>query len=339
MKIVLFAYTRDGIQTGKRIIAVSYPHHIRAFAPERICESEFGRIPSPSEGFYQEQFERADALGFISSCGIAVRIIAPFVKNKTTDPAVLCIDDRGQYVISLLSGHIGGANDLAKKIGKSLNALPVITTATDNHKRFSVDSWATRNRFVIDNMQLAKEISATILEEDIPFLSELPLPEHLPNGLVSKSSGRIGIYFGWNTLTPFEKTLRIIPKCLHLGIGCRRGIPFDGIKESVITILNQEHIDIRAVKLCASIDLKAEETGLLEFCRYLNIPVEFYSAEELRTVFGDFSHSDFVQKITGVDNVCERAAMKNADRLILTKQVFNGVTAALGAEIKEVSFE
>ena len=339
MNIVLIAYTRDGIQTGERITEAFSDFQFRAFAPERISNSIFSRIPSPSEWFYREQFEWADALVFISSCGIAVRMIAPFVKDKTTDPAVLCIDDRGQYVIPLLSGHIGGANDLARKIGKSLNALPVITTATDNHKRFSVDSWASRNGFLIDDMQLAKEISAAILEEDIPFLSEFPLPEHLSNGLVSKTSGRIGIYFGWKAITPFEKTLRIIPKCLHLGIGCRKGISFNSIKESVFTILHREKIDIRAIDLCVSIDLKAEESGLLEFCQYLNIPVAFYTAEELQTVPGEFSHSDFVRKITGVDNVCERAAMKNADRLILTKQVLNGVTAALGAKIKEVSFE
>ena len=131
----------------------------------------------------------------------------------------------------------------------------------------------------------------------------------------------------------------MIPPVLHLGIGCRKGTGAQTIREAVKAVLEEHNIDIRALKCAASIDLKANEEGLLEFCREQELPVQFYSAEELKAVPGTFTPSEFVQSVTGVDNVCERSALIGAEELIVKKTAWNGVTVALAAEHLEVRFE
>ncbi|MBQ6908280.1 MAG: cobalamin biosynthesis protein, partial [Clostridia bacterium] len=280
-----------------------------------------------------------DAMIFVSSCGIVVRKIAPYINDKSTDPAVICVDDSGKYVIPVLSGHIGGANDLARKIADKLCAAAVITTATDINNRFAVDSWAAKQGFVIDDMTLAKDVSAEILERDVPVVCDFCTLSDYPKGLKAGKNGRIGIYIGWNKKTPFEKTLRIIPPVLHLGIGCRRGTKAESIRSAVNEILNAYDIDKRAIKYVASINLKSKEDGLLEYCRENGWEIYFYTADELQSLQGDFTASSFVREITGIDNVCERAAMMGAKSLIVKKTAVNGVTAAVAAENTEVRFE
>jgi cobalt-precorrin 5A hydrolase len=248
------------------------------------------------------------------------------------------IDELGRFCVPLLSGHIGGANDLALEIAAALGAVPVITTATDINKRFSVDAWAARNGCVIDNLSRAKAVSAAILEQDIPLQCDYPIMTKLPGGVILGNSGAVGIRISVYRDEPFERTLRLIPKVLHLGIGCRKGTSVSVIQEAVNMVLKENNIDHRAVKCVASIDLKAEEAGLLAFCQEQKLPVIFFSAEELKTVSGDFTPSAFVQSITGVDNVCERAALIGAEKLIVKKTARNGVTVALAEEHWEVHF-
>ncbi len=338
MKLAIFAYSRQGCHTARKVKEFFPDEEIRTYTMERFREADFEVFPAVTGPFYGENFAWADALIFVGSCGIAVRVIAPHIKDKRTDPAVICIDDAGNFVIPLLSGHIGGANALATDIAGQLGATPVITTATDIHKKFAVDSWSTKNNYVIDSMESAKAVSAAILEQDIPLCSDLPIISDYPSGIIPGESGEIGIYISWLNRDPFARTLRLIPKVLHLGIGCRKGVTAAVIAEAVKTVLAQNNIDIRAIKSAASIDLKEDDPGLLEFCStYGWLPV-FYSAAELEKVIGDFSSSEFVKSVTGVDNVCERAALINAERLIVRKTALNGVTVAIAAEKAEVHF-
>lgn len=330
-----------------------------AWCPGRLLEAEdpeenplkelFQPIPKLFRPFYGERFEESDALIFVGACGIAVREIAPFVKSKKTDPAVICVDDKAQYVIPVLSGHIGGANELAARLANALGALAVITTATDINNRFSVDAWAARNGLAIDNLKAAKDVSAAILDRDIPILCKLPVPGNYPNGTYAwKPENRddcqadsippLGIYIGWKKEKPFPETLRLIPKVLTLGIGCRKGIEKEAVRAAVDAVMKENHIDVRAIEKAASIDIKSEENGLLSFCEEAGLAIHFYSAEELKTAKGDFSPSEFVQSITGVDNVCERAAMMQAEELIVKKTALNGVTVAVGLRLPEISF-
>ena len=339
MKVAVFAYSRQGCKTARRVIEHFAGHEIQGYTMERFEEPGFLPIRRPSKPFYGPIFNDVDAMVFVGSVGIAVREIAPHVRDKATDPAVVSIDELGQFSVPLLSGHIGGANDLALALAETIGATPVITTATDINKKFSVDAWAARKGLVIASLSRAKAVSAAILEQNVPLKSDFSIVTNLPNGVVLADSGDVGIRISVFKDEPYERTLRLIPKVLHLGIGCRKGTPTEAIREAVEGVLREHNIDRRAIKCVASIDLKKEEPGLLEFCAERKLPVQFYAAGELKAVPGDFTPSEFVQSITGVDNVCERSALVGAKELIVRKTAMNGVTVALAAEHMEVRFE
>lgn len=338
MKAAIFAYSSQGMETARRVRQGLSGMQTYCFAPQRLADGDFEGIPKPSQSFYGEWFSRAEVLIFVSSCGIAVRQIAPHVHSKTSDPAVLCLDELGQFVIPLLSGHIGGANALARELSEKLGATAVITTATDINGRFSVDAWATERGFSISSMQAAKAVSAAILEGDVPLKSDFPIAGKLPSGVISGERGKVGIFLTYGTEEPFDITLRLLPKVLHLGIGCRKGVPAQTIEEVVTQVLQQHHIDRRSIARVASIDRKAQEPGLLEFCEKNHWQTVFYTAQELSQVGGTVSSSSFVESVVGVDNVCERAALMEADKLIVNKTARDGVTVALALKSMEVQF-
>ena len=335
MKGGIFAFSRQGCETARRIQKACPDVIWQGYTMERFGEPGFSPVTPKC---YGECFASSEILVFVGSCGIAVRKIAPFVRDKRTDPAVVCVDEKGTFVIPLLSGHIGGANALARRIAQSLKAVPVITTATDINHRFSVDTWATENGCAISSMRCAKAVSAAILEGDIPLKSDFPISGSLPSGVIPGESGELGIYLTVSEKEPFAKTLRLIPRILHLGIGCRRGTEKEAIRSAVEQVLQENGLDFRAVRSASSIDLKQDEEGLLSFCKEQSIPIRFYTAQELEALPGEFTPSPFVQKVTGVDNVCERAAMLAADQLIVKKTACHGVTVAVAMEKWEVHF-
>lgn len=282
-------------------------------------------------------FEQNDALVFIGACGIAVRDIAPHLKSKTEDPAVIVIDDRGRFVIPILSGHIGGANRLAGEIASKIGAVPVITTATDGAHRFSCDQWAATHDCEISSMDMAKEVSSQILVRDIPVSSEFDLSD-LPDGLVHQNDGDLGIYIGIKDINPYENTLRLIPKIVTVGVGCRRGLSGETVFERVSETLEQNKIDIRSVNRIATIDVKKDEDALKYLARKLNTSLLFFSAKELESVPGEFSESDFVRQAVGTGNVCERAAVLAGGKLIVPKNAGDGVTVAVSVKEWEIEF-
>lgn len=339
MRLAVFAFSRRGCETARRVLeAVGEAGQCRAYTMEKYAEEGFCPIVPPLSKFTGPVFAWADAMVFVGACGIAVRAIAPHVRDKRTDPAALVVDELGSFVISLLSGHIGGANDLAATLARALGATPVITTATDVNQKFSVDAWAARQGFAIGSMHAAKAVSAAILEGPVPLVSDLPIVTDLPSGVVPGDSGSVGICISWEKRRPFAETLLLVPPVLHLGLGCRRGISAQAVREAVEAVLTEHRIHPKAVKCAASIDLKAEEAGLLEFCKEMGWPISFHPAEELRAVEGAFTPSEFVRGVTGVDNVCERAALLGAEKLLVKKTARNGVTVALAAEHLEVRF-
>ncbi len=339
MKAAVFAYSRQGCRTARQVLRYLEGQEVRAYTMERFDEPGFQPLPRPGRPLYREVFSWADAMVFVGSVGIAVREIAPFVKDKRTDPAVLSIDELGTFVIPILSGHIGGANAIALELAHVLKAEPVITTATDINGKFSVDAWAARQGLFITDLKMAKRVSATILEQNVPFSSDFPIVGSLPGGLVQESTGEIGICVSCRECRPFDRTMLLVPPVLHLGIGCRRGIQEQEIGAAVDTVLKEHGFHPKAVKLAASIDRKADEAGLLSFCQKRGLPLSFYTADALRALPGDYTASQRVLQVTGVDNVCERAAMVGAERLLVRKTIQNGVTVAVAAESWEVRFE
>ena len=338
MKTALICFSDAGAVLAQRIAELLYLdktdiHSIEKFAVKYGFTSHKSVCADMGE-----LFSANDALIFIGACGIAVRDIAPHLKNKMVDPAVLVLDDQGKFVIPILSGHIGGANALAEHIAEKIGAVPVITTATDGAGKFSCDTWAVTHNCAISSMKTAKDISAAILTGDVPILSEFALPETLPNGLIAKENGELGIFIGIHTDSPYTSTLRLIPRIVTLGIGCRRDTSMETIFAVVKDVLGQHRIDTKAVCRIASIDVKADEAGLLGCTKALKAQTVFYTADELNAVEGEFAESEFVKKTVGVGNVCERAAVCGGGTLIIPKTAKDGVTVAAAVQEWRIEF-
>jgi cobalt-precorrin 5A hydrolase len=213
-----------------------------------------------------------------------------------------------------------------------IGAEPIITTATDINHRFAVDDWAKKNRLQISDMKLAKEISAAVLSgETVGVSSDFPIEGELPEELKYASEGRIGFRISIrDSGGPFEKTLHLIPRTVSVGIGCRKGIPFEAVEELFEKVLKEQGISAKAVEKICSIDIKKEEAALIQLAGKLGVPFVVLSAEELEKADGEFTASELVNRVTGVDNVCERAAaLGSRGELIVKKQALNGVTMAV----------
>ncbi|MCI9307380.1 MAG: cobalt-precorrin 5A hydrolase [Lachnospiraceae bacterium] len=363
MKLSIIAFTRTGCRHAEKIreLMDSRGHscEIRAKGKEA---SDWG-VPV-LEGALKEwtgrQFTTRDALLFIGAAGIAVRAIAPFVESKASDPAVLCMDEQGKFVISLLSGHLGGANELTKEIAAICGAVPVITTATDAGGRFSVDSFAKREHLYLDNLELAKRISAEVLENrTVGLYSDFELSGQIPVELAvrtgnaqasfrhrlpaPKKGEELGISISLDdSYAPFSRTLHLVPQIAVLGIGCKKGTSKEQIEAVVQKVMEQNQFSMHSIKKVGSIDLKKEEPGLIKFCKAYDAIFLTYSKEELEKVTceDDFSESPFVKEVTGLGNVCERSALKASGRrkLVQRKTVENGVTVAIALEEYVVRF-
>lgn len=291
----------------------------------------------------KEAFDLSDVMIFFSSTGIAVRSIAPFLKSKMTDPAVLVIDEKGKNCIPLVSGHIGGANEYAEEVGQMIGSHAIVTTATDLEHRFSVDVFAKRHNMAIPDMEKAKMLSAKVVEgrelllysdreeyiRDCRFPMEIRLTADLWQAdlIVTADRNLIG------KLSSDSKKpgigLVLVPKIFDLGIGCRRNTLWEEMKTAIDTALESLHTVSEAIHGIGSIELKKDEPAFTHIEREYHVAPVFFSAGELRSVPGQFTGSDFVKKITGVDNVCERSAVRlSGGKLVLGKTVCGDVTVA-----------
>lgn len=313
-----------------------------------------------------EYFEQVDAIVFVTASGIAVRSVAEHLTHKSKDPAIVCMDECSKHVISLVSGHAGGANALTQMLADVMWATPVITTATDVEGQFSIDDYAREHNLVVMDWAKAKAISAEVLATGAKPVwvdeAEVSQEEEKNACEICKEQKSTGIDVGkiendgceneigvqklqigshQVVITPQDvsvdaQTLQLIPRCIVAGVGCKKGIPVDKIEHAVQDAFAKAGLRMEALCAVVSIDLKKEEAGLLEFCETRNVPFETYAAEELQAVSGTFSASEFVTGVTGVDNVCERSAVKyasehgaNDGELLLRKQAQDGVTVAL----------
>ncbi|MDD7511774.1 MAG: cobalt-precorrin 5A hydrolase [Peptostreptococcaceae bacterium] len=311
--------------------------NLRSKLVEKLSQLDKFEVDIPLEGqnqrdFVRDNFNRRDGFIFIGASGIAVRYIAPLIKSKDVDPAVVLLDEFGRYSISLLSGHLGGANELAEEIAQLIDAEPIITTATDINEKFAVDVWSKYVSCHIVDISMIKRVSAEILEGNkVAIYSGFPFEGEMPDELTIDPRP-VGICVSFNSrLKPFEETFNLVPKIITLGVGCRKNTGIKAFEKFILSKLDEEHIDINAIEKIASIDLKNYEPCILEFSKKYGIPFITATADELNEVEGIFDGSDFVKKTTGVDNVCERSAVKFSDKgkIILSKQSQGGMTMAL----------
>lgn len=327
MSICVTAFTQRGIQLAHRI-ADALGESTQVWTLERFGDERSGIYQSLSR-WTREQFLQKNDLIFVSAAAIAVRSVAPFLQDKFTDPAVLSVDEAGRFVIPLVSGHVGGGNQLARRLASLLGAEAVISTATDVNGRFAIDQWAAENGMTIRNRQAAKRISADILAGRTVY-AQCDFPHSpFPEGVEEREPCDFAVT---RKKTSFfsDKTLVLHPPVFALGMGCRKGLPEKEILEATHQLFDERELSLDCVYCGASIDLKREDAGMRYLSKELNIPCYFYSAEELNAQSGSFTPSAFVHSVTGVDNVCERSAVAaSGGTLLIPKTKFSGITLAV----------
>ncbi len=352
MDISIICFSLTGFQTALKLQEGlnAQGYHTELYKKSKYLEDS---VTESTGNWTAEHFQKDDGMIFVGACGIAVRSIAPQVASKKSDPAVLVVDECGQFVISLLSGHLGGANALTLETAEILEAQPIVTTATDLHKRFAVDVFAKKNGCEIFFMKAAKEVSAALLAgESVGFYSEFPFEGSLPEGLTACSADgtpfdggtapEIGVAVTIHpSCLPFASTTQVVPPAVTLGMGCRKNKETEVILREAENCLREADIYRQAVGNLASISLKKDEPGLNALAEEWKIPFITYTEEELKEVEGEFTPSAFVRTITGVENVCERSAVLASGNgsLIRKKTGREGVTTALGLRKWEVHFE
>lgn len=337
-QIVIFSFSKKGYALAERM-QQAYPQArmIHDFKQKRLAE-QVGEV-----------FLQHHTLIFVGATGIAVRGIAPFIKGKDQDPAVLVVDELGRFVIPLLSGHLGGANEYGETLARVLEATPVVTTATDINRVFAVDVWAKKQNLFIQNVDHIKYISAAVLAgERIGMVSEIPLEVEEENiqdkrllevaeygeyqqNMSRSETPQSGILIAESYQEVFQHTLWLTPKKYSLGVGCRKGMDGQVFEQQLVAFLESHNIPIHLIGSMASIDLKAEEAAIVTFARKYGIEFRTFAGEELANVEGEFQKSDFVQSVTGVDNVCERSAVldSGAREVLIKKTIAKGMTMAV----------
>ena len=319
MNKIIITYTEAGLAIAKTISA-SFDAEIfyKDKNIDKVLEKEWSSI---------------ETIIFISATGIAVRKIAHLIKDKYTDPAVLVIDDKAKHVISLLSGHIGGANELAIAIAKKIGAEPVITTASDNRGIEALDIYLRDNGFAYSSREALTIIMGAIVNNKKIYLDADDFDFKYEKFTNDRSEADYAIIQDESYNENDDKnTLYIIKKKYNMGIGLRRGTDFDVLEKAFQDILKEMDINPKAIKRFGSIDIKKDEEALLELCKKYDRELIFYTADELNEV--DVSEkSDFVKKTTGAYSVSEAAAKLLGGKIILTKKIIDSITFSITEEI------
>ena len=352
MAIQIISFTENGIRLSKKVSEILGTEETGLFTKcSCVSDEQFmsgvAYVESSIGEWTKAQMEEKHTLLFIGACGIAVRAIAPGVVNKLKDSAVLVMDEMGQYVIPVLSGHVGGANELAVQISGALGALPVITTATDLNGKFAVDLFAKKNGLFIENKDGIAKVSSKILAgkdiivwiEDVRRLRGTETPkgiclvdetEQMPDVAISVEKPKN------------NAMLWLRPKEYILGMGCRRGKEEEKIEDFIERQLLEKGIYKEQIYALASIDRKKDEEGFLAWSRKNNVAFLTFTAEYLEKQSGQFSASSFVKEQVGVDNVCERAALAGAGAngsLLYKKVAEDGMTIAIAKRDWSVSWD
>ena len=352
MKLSVISFTENGKQLSESIVKLLEKElEIKLYTK---CEagikddiySDILFLKKSVGDWAKERMQEQNALLFIGACGIAVRAVAPHLTDKLHDVPVLVMDEKGKYVIPILSGHMGGANDLANHIAEKTGAEAVITTATDLNKKFAVDLFAKRNRLYIANKDGIVKVSSKVLAG-----KEITMSIEAGHEIIGGESGiRFVPYPPMGVVDVvvtskddmFDTSLMLKPREYVIGIGCKKGKKANEIDDFILKAIKKKGISIMQIFALSSISQKRDEQGIVEWCRKEGIPFFTYTAEDLREVNGTFTKSMFVKNQVGVDNVCERAAVKACGedgKLILPKVAENGMTIAVAKREWKVCFD
>lgn len=336
-------------------IAAQLPGETKVYAREgRNLALEAEEYTDLSQ-LVQSLFPHVSGLICVMAAGIAVRTIAPLLVHKSQDPALVVLDEKGEFAISLVSGHLGGANELARTVASITGGMPVITTATDVQQVMAPDIFAIHLGLDIESFEDAKDVAALIvngkkvlyfIDETIPEAEfyRKKAQEHQINLLPMNAMGQLDHYDGAIVITDHHilqsvPTLYLRPPALVAGIGCRRGTPGAEILQALQEIIASQGRSIRSLTGIASVTIKEDEIGIHSVAEQLGVKTLFYTPEELAKVVEqeNLSESNFVKEKIGVGNVCEPAAIlaSQGGKIIAPKKSFGGITIAL-ARVKSM---
>lgn len=337
--LAVYALTREGARLARRL-ASDLPG-AELFLPERLAqggEPSFERFGAA----LAENFHRYRGHVIFAAAGIVVRSLDGLLRGKAVDPAVVVLDARGRHAVSLLSGHLGGANDLARETARLLGGQAVITTATDSLGLPSLEVIAAARGCRVENLPALKGISGDILDGRAAAVydpagwlrPELERWGGCFNFLVDEPDPRREerplVWVGWRTLAPPRSWLVLRPPCLALGMGCNRGTGADEMEDFVRLVLRRAGLSAASLKCLATVEAKRDELGLAELARRLDLEMVFYEPRQLNQAAVP-NPSAMVEKHMGTSSVCEAAAILAAGngRLLATKQKSPNATAAV----------
>lgn len=360
----IIALTKHGAVVGRRILDF-LEGEVVLFLPRRTWRD----VSDPRIHLFEDELSRLVAelfegaycgLIFIMAAGIVVRVISPWIKDKRVDPGVVVVDERGQFVISLLSGHLGGANELAEKVARGIGAMPVITTATDVWGKPAVDLLAKRYGMAIEHFEDLKHINAAIVnDENVEILVDTGLQfssewkgwstyRYIDRGVLSCSTldvvfreespgtdaPRVIITNRLLAGSPETPYVILRPRNVIAGVGCRRGVKGEAVISAVLQALKKAGRSSLSIKHLATVDIKKDEPGIKEAASYLNVPLRIVCRAEILQCEEYFTFSEFVKEKIGVGSVCEPSAVLSGHRaeLILPKTTIGKVTVALAEE-------
>lgn len=278
-------------------------------------------------------WQGSKALIFVMASGIVVRLIAPLIRDKAEDPAVLVVDETGQHAISLLSGHLGGANALTLRVAELIGARPVISTASDLLGLSAIDLWVRDLDLLPANRKALTRASARLVNEgSLPIYCEVPLGPLPADFTAVAEPGQAQVIVSWRNETWPAGALLLVPRRIVLGIGCNRGTSREEIEAAVVECLREQGLVREALARVASIELKRDEQGLVDFAETWGLELVFFSKDQLNDVCGP-SRSEVAHRATGAWAVAEPAAIlaSGSKELLLRKKKWKNVTIALAA--------
>lgn len=320
LNMAIVVVTKRGLKIASKIEkAFSCDIYIKSNYIDDKSSINVKRIKGNFIRFVHSIFPKYDQIVFITATGIAVRSIAGVVEDKRYDPAIVVIDEQGRYCISLLSGHFGGANELARKLSKTLNAQPIITTASDGQGFEGIDTLAKELGLYIDNFKCLKYVSSALVNGcNVAFLGdEKELLSFFRSKLKQKTATfnkkldkkcKAAVFITDKEVSCSIPHVILRPRKIVLGIGARKNTPYKVLQKKLDDILKSYNLSKKSIYRIASIDVKKHEKCILKLGEELGVPLIFYSAEELKTVESLFHVSDFVRKTVGVGSVAKPAA-------------------------------
>ncbi|MDH3611231.1 MAG: cobalamin biosynthesis protein [Nitrosopumilus sp.] len=333
--VSVLAITKNGIDIGVKLKEI-FPDW-KVYSPSKFSsDKNIFWYSEPTSEKIVELFKNNQALICLFSLGAVIRLIAPHLKDKKNDPAVIVIDDKTNFVISVLSGHLGGANELTQTIAEKLNSISVITTAADVNKTIAVDLLGRDLGWTIDDDSTVTKISAHMVNEEkigvYQDAGKTSWHKKLPNNVKiyksfndlknSESKGNLIISDKIMTDNLLKDSVVYRPPSLVIGIGLHWDTTKEIIKEGIDISLEKFNLSSKSIAKLVSIKKPKNVQGLIDIGNEMGVPVEYVEREELALISTP-NPSNLVKDFEGTSSVSEAAAIKvSGGELIVEKQKF-----------------